>query len=154
MFQLPAGVKTVPGIKNPYRKSKLDKSYQSTLPIPENIERDLEDECIEYICIPSKPKAPLSKEPEKPIKCPEPECQKGYNIIMESGILPGIAGNCAKYSCEPIPRQDVVCNITGRTFSTFDGTEFKYDICNHLLARDLVADKWSITSKFFRSNFT
>lgn len=37
-----------------------------------------------------------------------------------------------------------MCNVTGRTFATFDGTEFKYDICNHLIARDTLDQKWNI----------
>lgn len=39
---------------------------------------------------------------------------------------------------------DAECNATGRTFTTFDGTVFKYDICSHLLARDTQDKKWNI----------
>lgn len=35
--------------------------------------------------------------------------------------------------------------MTGRTFNTFDGTEYKYDICNHVLARDLHSDDWDVS---------
>lgn len=49
-----------------------------------------------------------------------------------------------RFSCEPITDNDAVCNVTGRTFNTFDSTEFKYDICNHLLARDVGDAKWNV----------
>lgn len=102
------------------------------------------EECIEFICIPQRPVV----DPVSPgiVRCPEPECPKGFDIVMDNQ-LPG-ADYCAKYSCEPMPLNDVVCNITGKTFSTFDGTEFKYDICDHILARDLVNDHWNVKSKF------
>lgn len=35
-------------------------------------------------------------------------------------------------------------SVTGRTFNTFDSTGFKYDICNHLLARDIADEKWNV----------
>lgn len=49
-----------------------------------------------------------------------------------------------RFSCQPIVDNDVVCNVTGRTFNTFDSSEFKYDICNHLLARDVEDIKWNV----------
>ncbi|CRK93314.1 CLUMA_CG006855, isoform A [Clunio marinus] len=54
---------------------------------------------------------------------------------------------CAKFSCEAAAVNDAVCNVTGRTFNTFDFTEFKYDICNHLLARDAADEKWNVIMK-------
>jgi von Willebrand factor len=48
------------------------------------------------------------------------------------------------FSCEPIVENDAVCNVTGRTFRTFDTTEFKFDICSHLLARDVNDEKWNV----------
>ena len=77
------------------------------------------------------------------VKCPEPECPKGYEVVLDVAQ----PQRCAKYKCEPLPQKDVVCNVNGRTFNTFDETEFKYDICNHLLVRDLVEQKWSISSE-------
>ncbi|VVD02631.1 unnamed protein product [Leptidea sinapis] len=35
------------------------------------------------------------------------------------------------------------CNVTGRTFTTFDGTEYKYDVCYHILARDNKLGAWT-----------
>lgn len=52
-----------------------------------------------------------------------------------------------RFSCRPLPPPEAICNITGRTFNTFDNTEFKYDICNHIVARDLNNDEWDIALK-------
>lgn len=129
---------TVGGVKTPSKNS-----FDSYLPSPPVAENKFVEECIEFICIPQRPIVdPVSPEI---IQCPEPECPKGYDIVMDNQ-LPG-KYFCAKYSCEPIPLNDVVCNVTGKTFSTFDGTEYKYDICDHILARDLVNDQWSVKRK-------
>lgn len=52
-----------------------------------------------------------------------------------------------RFTCRPLPPPEAVCNITGRTFNTFDNTEYKYDICNHIIARDLINDEWEISLK-------
>lgn len=129
---------TVGGVKKPTKNV-----YDSNLPSPPVTDKFTE-ECIEFVCIPERPVV----DPVYPdiIRCPEPECPKGYDIVMDNQLPGKDLSMCAKYTCEPVPLNDVVCNITGKTFSTFDGTEFKYDICNHLLARDLVDDNWSIKS--------
>lgn len=126
-------------------KTSSKNNFNSYLP-PAPVANDdkLAEECIEFVCIPQRPVVdPVSPEI---IHCPEPECPKGYDIVMDNQ-LPG-KDVCAKYSCELVPLSDVVCNVTGKTFSTFDGTEFKYDICDHILARDLVNDQWSVKSEF------
>lgn len=129
--------------KSMFKKPPSPSASGWELPIPNKMEQNNEEECIEFICLPEKPKSGTKDSPNKVIKCPDPECPKGYEIILDNEL--NLSGKCAKYRCEPLPQNDAVCNITGRTFSTFDGTEFKYDICNHLLARDLTADNWSIT---------
>lgn len=50
-----------------------------------------------------------------------------------------------RYSCVPPPRQDKVCNVTCRTINTFDGTDYQYDICNHILARDADDNSWDVS---------
>lgn len=131
-----------------YKKTPKTYSNESQLPAPKKLEEKLEDECIEFVCIPDKPKYD-PKNNDKEIKCPTPECPKGYDVLLDNGLDSIGTGRCTKYTCEPTPQNDAVCNVTGRTFNTFDGTEFKYDICNHLLARDIFADKWNIISKSF-----
>lgn len=41
-------------------------------------------------------------------------------------------------------RQDR-CDLTSRIFRTFDGGEFSYDICHHILVRDRIDDLWAVT---------
>lgn len=154
MFQTPQGIKSAYTKSVNAYKNKLPYNnllQQSNFPVPKTIEEKLKDDCMEYICIPIRATMPPSSliDVKKPIICQEPSCPIGYKVIMELGNFPGTIGHCAKYSCEPIPKNDAVCNVTGRTFNTFDGVEFKYDICNHLLARDLVEEKWSVSSKYF-----
>lgn len=55
--------------------------------------------------------------------------------------------NFSRYSCYPQPLPDSICNVTGRTFNTFDGTEFKYDICNHVIGRDIENEEWLVSLK-------
>lgn len=55
--------------------------------------------------------------------------------------------NMFRYSCYPKPPPEAVCYVTGRTFNTFDNTEFKYDICNHVIGRDLDQDEWDVALK-------
>lgn len=134
--------------KGGYRKTKQMDIFQSTkLPTPSKkggSDYTENEGCMEFICIPEQAPPGIDRK-DKP--CPEPECPKDYEIILEQ--VPTKSNECAKYSCEPPPQNDAICNVTGRTFTTFDGTEFKFDICSHLLARDLSNDKWSVTCKFY-----
>lgn len=114
------------------------------LPMPSDINEKHIEICPEFICIPEKP---INVPEKEHIKCPEPECPKGYEIIFDN-ILSKLPNECVKFRCEESAQKDSVCNITGRTFNTFDGIEFKYDICNHLLARDLVNQKWSVNGRY------
>lgn len=60
--------------------------------------------------------------------------------------------NYFRFSCYPQPLPDAICNVTGRTFNTFDDTEFKYDICNHVIGRDLENEEWEVSLKKNCSN--
>lgn len=130
------------------RNGKLDKkssddSFVFELPTPKKVEADDSDECVQFDCIPINPDV-VHPANQVALVCPTPECPKGYEVVLDVAA----PQKCAKYKCEPLPQNDAVCNVTGRTFNTFDDTTFKYDICNHLLARDLVGNKWSVSSKF------
>lgn len=35
------------------------------------------------------------------------------------------------------PTENSTCKINGQTITTFDKSEFKYDICDHMLVRDV-----------------
>lgn len=130
---------------NGSRADKLD----SKLPRPNKKRGDKMlaplNECPEYDCVPEKPAVAIGIEE---LKCPQPTCPGGYEIVFDTKPL---STACAKYRCELIPQKDVVCNVTGSTFSTFDGVEFKYDVCDHILARDLLANNWTISCKCFES---
>ncbi|XP_075237780.1 hemolectin [Lycorma delicatula] len=109
----------------------------------------------------NNPKSPFYKKPEpvipenKEVNCPlyrctkknisepcaTPKCSEGYELVMlETKDLNG----CQEHNCvlKKIPDGD--CNVNGRTFNTFDNTEFKYDICNHTLAQDYSKNNWRI----------
>lgn len=147
MFQRPSD-KTSYQNKAPNYKAP-SANYSSLLSTPKHIETISNDECIEFKCIPEKPLPTDPKSPLKPRKCPKEECPRGYDVVLDNDLAFATVGKCAKFTCEPQLKEDAVCNVTARTFNTFDGTEFKYDICNHVLARDLVAENWIISSKLF-----
>lgn len=80
------------------------------------------------------------------IECFTPKCPPNY-VRHTVYTKNNIKLKCPIYSCVPPPLPHATCNITGRTFHTFDGTEFKHDVCNHILARDLKYDSWDISGK-------
>lgn len=108
------------------------------------------EECQDFECIPDKPRI-LLPQTGALIQCAERNCPDGYEVVIDVEQLPS-ATHCAKYKCEPKPQSDAVCNVTGRTFNTFDGIEYKYDICDHVLARDFYTKNWTVSRKL-RSSF-
>ncbi|KAK9502170.1 hypothetical protein O3M35_012753 [Rhynocoris fuscipes] len=92
--------------------------------------------CPEYECIPMK---------ESIVNCTKPTCLPGYELIVKESELP-IKKKCPQYTCaiKEVPLPDGRCNITGRSFTTFDGTDYKYDICDHILARDRIDNLWRV----------
>lgn len=129
-----------------FKESDEDNTeLHSKLPLPKDAKRKKKDEfaCVEYDCIPERATSVTKQEQ---IVCPPPSCPSGYEVVFEKTPL---AAACSKYKCELIPKRDVVCNITGRTFSTFDGIEYKYDVCDHILVRDLATNNWTISSEYF-----
>lgn len=121
---------------------KEEERFKTKLPLPNQTikEKIRSSKCVEYDCIPEKPIA-ISK--TEKIVCPEPKCPDGYTTVTANQNK--LVSACAKYKCELFPKKDVVCNVTGRTFNTFDDTEYKYDVCDHILARDLLTNKWIIS---------
>lgn len=108
----------------------------------ENEEFKSETECPQFTCVPIK--LPIIFNQNKSQSCPEVSCPDGYTVIYEKMSMYKLQ-KCPKYTCKPPEPKDVVCNVTGRTFNTFDKLEYKYDICNHILTRDMYANKWYIT---------
>lgn len=54
-----------------------------------------------------------------------------------------------RYECVPPPERQFFCNVTGRTFNTFDGAEYKYDVCFHILARENRFNSWTVIGEEF-----
>jgi len=99
-------------------------------------------QCPEFICVPTKP--PVLPGNKKPQTCPETACPPQYEVVYERTSMYK-KHKCPKYICRPLKPQEAVCNVIGRTFNTFDNMEYKYDICNHILARDMYGNEWYIT---------
>lgn len=124
--------------KNSYKNRKSSKFTE--LAVPDRAPTPInQEQCAEYTCSPSAEF--LRQETQMLVECPIAQCPPGYEVVVTPSST---YGGCAEFECETIPDKDAICNVTGRTFSTFDDTEFKYDICSHVLARDLVDDEWKI----------
>ncbi|XP_071447163.1 hemocytin-like [Hetaerina americana] len=100
--------------------------------------------CPEYICTPKMPTTT-----ERPVVCPPQKCPKGYEL---SQVRDGVLGvTCPEFECKLVkviempPHSESVCKVNGRNFETFDGLEYNYDVCHHILVRDLTDGKWNVT---------
>nr|XP_034190302.1 hemocytin [Osmia lignaria] len=133
------------GAKSLHRHSLRMKGLRKSMQHSKyNEEKESESgtECAQFTCVPNKPPPILDK--NTPHTCPEVSCPPGYAVVYEKMSMYKLQ-KCPKYTCKPPAPEEVVCNVTGRTFTTFDKLEYKYDICNHILARDMFANKWYIT---------
>ncbi|CAG2053543.1 unnamed protein product [Timema podura] len=93
-------------------------STDRKLPKPQKI---VSNECPKYECN-------FKPEEVPPTSCPPPHCPDEYTVMELEGVKVSYGRNaCPRYKCVPPPPPPAVCNITGRTFNTFDGTEYKYD---------------------------
>ncbi|RZF42331.1 hypothetical protein LSTR_LSTR016166 [Laodelphax striatellus] len=109
---------------------KLFKTHQES---DKNIDSEGE-RCPEYECVPIK---------EDNKVCVTPVCTEGYDLVEVESVSQ-TQDSCPKYICKLTPLPDARCNITGRTFNTFDGLEFKYDVCDHVLAQSMTDANWQI----------
>lgn len=119
----------------PFHNHSLKEQYlQSTM---EDVD------CPEYVCKPDRrpPVLPGRKPWED---CPKASCPPRYEVVYEK-VKMYDRRKCPKYMCRPLTPPQAVCNITERTFNTFDNLEYKYDICNHILAREMYTNEWYIT---------
>lgn len=121
------------------------KHFHHNYPTKEENQRSVVEpvRCPEFICVPIK-SPPILTDGKQLEKCPEASCPPHYEITYERMSMYKLS-KCPKYACRPLTTQVAVCNITGRTFNTFDGMEYKYDVCNHILARDMYDNKWYVT---------
>ncbi|XP_075969965.1 hemolectin isoform X2 [Anticarsia gemmatalis] len=123
----------LPPAPRPNQAFSLDKpevSTQAKAPV---------QECAQFKCIPKLPK-PDSGLP--PPVCSVVTCPPGYTLKLDTAA--SMHSRCPLYECVPPPERQVFCNVTGRTYNTFDGAEYKYDACFHILARENRFDAWFI----------
>ncbi|XP_056642321.1 hemocytin [Diorhabda sublineata] len=112
------------------------------LPPPKKMDKP-EKVCETYICVPKFPEDLEDSSEERLLfKCPEIECEDGLIPIIDNSN-----SFCREFHCEAPPKPDALCKVNGKTFNTFDNVEFTYDICNHVLVRDLEYDNWEISLK-------
>lgn len=124
------------------------------------------DGCPNKYCVPQQPLPPPD------VECPPVECPPGHVADIVDAVpsqqqsqthyqaqlwhqllqdLDASAGQrvCPPYTCHPIPDDQPVtqdkCSMTSRVFDTFDGSEYSYDVCDHILARDKTNGLWSVT---------
>ncbi|CAK1545090.1 unnamed protein product [Leptosia nina] len=106
-----------------------------------SIESKKKEECPQFKCVPVLPPFRPGSTP-KPAICSTPICPPQYSLKLES--VPALPNQCPQYGCVPPPERPVFCNVTGRTFNTFDGMEYKFDVCFHILARENRFDAWTV----------
>ncbi|ALC44456.1 Hml, partial [Drosophila busckii] len=122
-------------------KTKFVSSKEQLLAMPHaDAEYQEEEECSEFTCVPI-PNKEVNK--NETITCVEPKCPEKYDIELD--MSNSKAGDCLKYTCVLRPNKDDVCEISGKSFTSFDGTIFKYSPCSHILARDIHNSSWSIS---------
>ncbi|EFN85665.1 Hemocytin [Harpegnathos saltator] len=121
-----------------FRNHPTKDTHQHQSSTAENVQ------CPEFTCAPTKfpPIHPGSG--KRPEKCPEASCPPNYEIVYEKMSMYKLH-KCPKYACRPPMPEVAHCNITGRTLNTFDNLEYKYDVCDHILARDMYGNKWYVT---------
>ncbi|SPP76371.1 hemocytin [Drosophila guanche] len=122
-------------------KTKFVSSKEQILSMPtQELDFQLEEHCDEFTCVPIPSKLVDKNET---VTCTEPKCPEKYDVELDMSTSK--AGDCLKYTCVLRPNKDDVCEISGKSFTSFDGTLFKYGPCSHILARDIHNGSWSIS---------
>lgn len=115
-------------------------SVKEFLPIPEIHDTfNKIEQCAEFICLPIPPGGD-----GRNFICQLPKCPDTYEVELDNSDTK--PGECQKYSCVLRSIRDNVCEISGKSITTFDGTEFKYETCSHILARDVAKLQWIVSS--------
>lgn len=138
--------KKVTTIRNGSRliRTKTINKVEEFLPMAELEEGfDEVEECAEFVC---KPIPIVTDIRNESFKCALPRCPDDYEVEVDNSKKK--AGECIQYTCVLRPQKDDVCIINGKSFTTFDGTEFNYETCSHILARDLVHSSWTVSREF------
>lgn len=81
-------------------------------------------------------------------ECPEkPRCPFGSSVHFEA-----MEGRCAKYGCVPAAPSERECRVNGPLITTFDGSHYSYDVCDHVLAQDRFKI-WTVRSTYSTSMY-
>ncbi|XP_046866604.1 hemocytin-like [Drosophila willistoni] len=118
---------------------KLPPELQALLDLQIKVGEDIDMQyCTAFCCLPQR---------RNVTKCEEPKCPPGYEPKVDETIIPAGSRQCPTFSCRRKRVPDDTCDINGRLFRTFDGTIYKYDICSHILARDIRGQRWSVRAQ-------
>ncbi|RZC42307.1 hemocytin, partial [Asbolus verrucosus] len=111
------GLKTA-RLRSGFRKVNLER------PLDVNATKPPEEICPEFKCVSMKPPtAYLHTQKE----CPPINCPVNYIPVYDTETPASSSKECAKYTCNPAPPPDAVCNVTGLKKN-----------CTELCLRDLV----------------
>ncbi|KAK6627245.1 hypothetical protein RUM44_009722 [Polyplax serrata] len=122
------------------KSKKMVKTYLGMKKTVHSWKRIKFTQCPAYDCV--------KMEGETHITCSSPSCPPGYTFVIMKSAAEVL---CPLWSCVPEKRPDD-CYISSQNIKTFDGVEYKYDICDHILARDDFG-KWNV-QMFKDCNFT
>ncbi|XP_055854171.1 hemocytin [Episyrphus balteatus] len=120
--------KSINVVEEYFEKPEFESGYNSV------------EECAEFVCTPEPTTSTVKN---VSFSCTMPKCPDDYEVEIDNSKMK--PGDCLKYTCILRPQKDRVCELSGKSFITFDGTDFKYDTCSHILARDLVNSSWYIS---------
>ncbi|KAJ0180770.1 hypothetical protein K1T71_004174 [Dendrolimus kikuchii] len=135
----------------PYNPPPQDQGFTLDKPSLNNSSvNNIKQECRQFKCIPQLPPFQPGFMPG-PVLCPIVSCPRGYTLKLEKA--PTAINQCPQYECVPPPERHVYCNITGSIINTFDGTQYNYDICFHLLVREYRFDSWVVVLRKSSYNF-
>ncbi|XP_067130718.1 hemocytin-like [Centruroides vittatus] len=117
-------------------------------PCPENHKKEIKEncECVCKLCDKGTVFCPTSKECidedrwcDGKQDCPDDEDRTCTTTVSEITIIP------SPEPCVPrIDEYEAVCETSTVQFLTFDGNDFVYDICNHILFRDKENQKYVV----------
>jgi hypothetical protein len=69
-----------------------------------------------------------------------PKCDAGW-IAKKIEI---VGDDCPEYKCVEVPK-NLICSINGGLLSSFDGTRFEVDLCDHVIIQH--QGFWSVSGE-------
>lgn len=87
--------------------------------------------------------AAYTESPTQTVFCPVPKCPANYTVQMHAVATDVVLNSCANYTCQLNTEKENVCSVIGKSFVTFDAAEFKFSVCQHILAKS-VDDQWTV----------